>query len=158
MLKRRSLLLRPADSPRLPADSRRLCHPASPTPVAQRRRGSGYRVSESLPELIPFNQQVHQVLSDAPPWTPGPLSLLRHVPERSSPSRVPSRKSFQKRKRFSSAAHTPRALDGSGPFRKRTEIRESGQLQTGQQRASRWSAPSDHQKGTFLLSRNEGHF
>ena len=41
-----------------------------------------------------------------PPETPGPLSLLPHVPERSSPSRV----------RF--AAHKPRALDRSGPFRK----------------------------------------
>ena len=29
--------------------------------------GSGYRVSESLPKLIPFNQQVHQVLSDVHP-------------------------------------------------------------------------------------------
>jgi hypothetical protein len=28
-------------------------------------------VNESLPELIPFNQQVHQVLSDARPQTPG---------------------------------------------------------------------------------------
>jgi len=53
-----------------------------------------------------------------PPETPGPLSLLPHVPERSSPSRV----------RF--AAHKPRALDGSGPFRRLTEIRESGQMQT----------------------------
>jgi hypothetical protein len=52
-----------------------------------------------------------------PPETPGPLSLLPHVPERSSPSRV----------RF--AAHKPRALDRSGPFRRLTEIRESGQLQ-----------------------------
>jgi hypothetical protein len=41
------------------------------------------------------------------PWTPGPLSLLPHVPERSSPSRV-----------------------RSGPFRRVTEIRESGQMQT----------------------------
>jgi hypothetical protein len=39
-------------------------------PIAQHRRGSGYRVSESLPELIPFNQQVHQVFSDAPPGPP----------------------------------------------------------------------------------------
>ena len=53
-----------------------------------------------------------------PPETPGPLSLLPHVPERSSPSRV----------RF--AAQTRRALDGSGPFRRFTEIRESGQLQS----------------------------
>lgn len=53
-----------------------------------------------------------------PPETPGPLSLLLHVPERSSPSRV----------RF--AAHKPRALDRSGPFRRSTEIRESGQLQS----------------------------
>jgi hypothetical protein len=37
----------------------------------------------------------------------GPLSLHRHLPERSSPSRVRS------------AAQTPRALDRSGPFRKR---------------------------------------
>jgi hypothetical protein len=28
------------------------------------------RVNESLPELIPFNQQVHQVLSDTPPKHP----------------------------------------------------------------------------------------
>jgi hypothetical protein len=43
-----------------------------------------------------------------PPETPGPLSLLSHVPERSSPSRV----------RF--AAQNRRALDGSGPFRRLT--------------------------------------
>ena len=54
-----------------------------------------------------------------PPETPGPLSLLPHVPERSSPSRV----------RF--AAHKPRALDRCGPFRRLTEIRESGQMQSG---------------------------
>jgi len=53
-----------------------------------------------------------------PPETPGPLSLLPDVPERSSPSRVHSRKSFQNRKRFSSAAHNPRALDRCGPFRR----------------------------------------
>ena len=53
-----------------------------------------------------------------PPETPGPLSLLPHVPERSSPSRVRC------------AAHKPRALDRSGPFRRFTEIRESGQLQS----------------------------
>ena len=41
--------------------------PASPAPIAPLRSGSGYRVSESLPELIPFNQQVHQVLSAARP-------------------------------------------------------------------------------------------
>ena len=41
-----------------------------------------------------------------PPETPGPLSLLPYLPERSSPSRV----------RF--AAHKPRALDRSGPFRR----------------------------------------
>ena len=64
------------------------------------------------------------------PWTPGPLSLLPHVPERSSPSRVRSEKSFQTRKRFSSAAQNARALDGSGPFRRFTEIRESGQMQS----------------------------
>ncbi len=52
-----------------------------------------------------------------PPETPGPLSLLPHVPQRSSPSRVRL------------AAHKPRALDGSGPFRKLTQIRESGQMQ-----------------------------
>ncbi len=51
-----------------------------------------------------------------PPETPGPLSLLSHVPERSSPSRV----------RF--AAPKPRALDRSGPFRRSTVIRESGQM------------------------------
>jgi hypothetical protein len=53
-----------------------------------------------------------------PPETPGPLSLLPQVPERSSPSRVRC------------AAHKPRALDRSGPFRRFTEIRESGQLQS----------------------------
>jgi hypothetical protein len=64
------------------------------------------------------------------PWTPGPLSLLPQVPERSSPSRVRSGKSFQTRKRFSSAAHSPRAPDASGPFRRLTEIRESGLMQS----------------------------
>jgi hypothetical protein len=64
------------------------------------------------------------------PWTPGPLSLLPHVPERSSPSRVRSGESFQKQKRFSSAALKTRALDSSGPFRRLTEIRESGQMQS----------------------------
>jgi hypothetical protein len=53
-----------------------------------------------------------------PPETPGPLSLLPHVPQRSSPSRV----------RF--AAQNPRALDRSGPFRRFPQIRESGQLQS----------------------------
>jgi hypothetical protein len=53
-----------------------------------------------------------------PPETPGPLSLLPYVPERSSPSRV----------RF--AAQKTRALDRSRPFRRLTEIRESGQLQS----------------------------
>ena len=57
MLKRRSLLLRPADSP-------------------LRRRRPGYRVNESLPELIPFNEQVHQVLSDALPHAPMPLGFI----------------------------------------------------------------------------------
>jgi hypothetical protein len=65
-----------------------------------------------------------------PPETPGPLSLLPHVPERSSRSRVSSEKSFQTRKRFSSAAHKPRALDRCGPFRRLPEIRESGQMQS----------------------------
>jgi hypothetical protein len=68
------------------------------------------------------------------PWTPSPLSLLPHVPERSSPSRV----------RY--AARQPRALDRSGPFRRLPEIRESGQTQTLLNpqlcAASRWSAPS----------------
>ncbi len=64
------------------------------------------------------------------PWTPGPLSLLPYVPERSSPSRVRSEESFQTRKRFFSAAHNPRALDRCGPFRRLTEIRESGQMQS----------------------------
>jgi hypothetical protein len=53
-----------------------------------------------------------------PPETPGPLSLLPYVPERSSPSRV----------RF--AAHKPRALDRSGPFPRLTVIRESGLMQS----------------------------
>lgn len=53
-----------------------------------------------------------------PPETPGPLSLQLYLPERSSPSRVRSGKSFQKPKRFSSAAQKPRALDRCGPFRR----------------------------------------
>jgi hypothetical protein len=65
-----------------------------------------------------------------PPETPGPLSLLPYVPERSSPSRVRSEESFPTRKRFFSAAHNPRALDRCGPFRRLTEIRESGQMQS----------------------------
>jgi len=68
------------------------------------------------------------------PWTPGPLSLPLHVPERPGAVKV----------RF--AAHNVRALDGSGPFRRFTEIRESGQTQTLLTprlcAASRWSAPS----------------
>ena len=51
------------------------------------------------------------------PLDPRPLSLGVHVPERSSPARVRSGKSFQPGKRFSSAAHKARALAGSGPFR-----------------------------------------
>jgi hypothetical protein len=65
------------------------------------------------------------------PETPGPLSLLPHVPERSSPSRV----------RF--AAQNPRALDRSGPFRRFPQIRESGQTAKPfcGSPAFRWSAP-----------------
>ena len=92
--------------------------PDSWIPRAQNARG---KVLGALPR-IPAR--------GTPPETPGPLSLLRHVPERSSPSRVRGRKSFQTRKRFSSAALTTRALDGSGPFRRLTEIRESGQMQS----------------------------
>ena len=88
---------------------------------------------------------------------PGPLSLLPHVPERSSPSRVRSAESFQIQKRFSSAAHTSRALEGSGPFCEFTEIRESGQLQSGRTGLP-LVGPELPQKGTFLLRRNEGHF
>ncbi len=53
-----------------------------------------------------------------PPWPPRPLSLLPYVPERSSPSRVHS------------ATHKTRTSEGSGPFRRITEIRESGQMQS----------------------------
>ena len=53
-----------------------------------------------------------------PPETPGPLSLPPYVPERSSPSRVRC------------AAHKLRALDRCGPFRRLTETRESGQMQS----------------------------
>ena len=67
---------------------------------------------------------------DTPLRPPGPLSLLPHVSEWSSPSRGCCGKSFQTRKRFSFAAHKPRALDGSGPFRRWTGIRESGQVQS----------------------------
>ena len=78
------------------------------------------------------------------PWTPGPLSLLPYVPERSSPSRVRSGKSFQNQKRFPSAAHQPRALDRCGPFRRLTEkgkrANANPRLRPGA--ASRWSAPS----------------
>jgi hypothetical protein len=70
MLKRRSLVLRPADSPRLPADRRRLCRPASRLVVAHRPRGPGYRASESLPELKPLIQPEHRDLSDTPPKPP----------------------------------------------------------------------------------------
>jgi hypothetical protein len=53
--------------------------------------------------------------------TASPLSLHRHLPERSSPSRV----------RF--VAQNRRALDHSGPFRKLSQIRERGQLQSPNQ-------------------------
>jgi hypothetical protein len=57
-------------------------------------------VSESLPESIPFNQQVHQVLSDARPRTPEILRFtarIRWKPGRAAlgpgESRPPSRRS-----------------------------------------------------------------
>jgi hypothetical protein len=53
-----------------------------------------------------------------PAETSGPLSRLPHVPERSSPSRGSLRRAKSAR------------LDGCGPFRRLTEIRESGQLQS----------------------------
>jgi hypothetical protein len=46
--------------------------------------------------------------------TASPLSLHRHLPERSSPSRVRS------------AAPNPRALDRSGPFRKLSSEKGKG--------------------------------
>jgi len=52
-----------------------------------------------------------------PPETPARFPFASHIPERSSPSRVRCGKSFQPRKRFSSAAQA-RALDRSGPFRR----------------------------------------
>jgi hypothetical protein len=69
------------------------------------------RVDGSIPRANDARGKVRGALPrtparGTPPETPGPLSLLPYVPERSSPSRV----------RF--AAHTPRALDGSGPFRR----------------------------------------
>ena len=79
------------------------------------------------------------------PWTPGPLSLLPQVPERSSPSRV----------RF--AAHTSRALDGSGPFRRWTEIRESGQLHSGHARLP-LVGPQPPQKGDISIEAKRGTF
>src|SRR5215831_9356370 len=60
------------------------------------------------------------------PRPPGPLSLHLQVPERSSPARVRSGQSFLTRKRFSSAAHTSRALAASGPFRKLSYEKEKG--------------------------------
>jgi len=61
-----------------------------------------------------------------PPETPGPLFLLFYVPERSSPSRVRGGKFFEPHKNFSSAAPTPRALDGCGPFRRSSWEKEKG--------------------------------
>lgn len=60
------------------------------------------------------------------PTLGSPLSLPPHLPERSSPPRVRSGESFQTQKRFSSAAPKPRALDRSGPFRKRILIEGKG--------------------------------
>jgi len=74
MLLRRSLVLRPARLPYLPADSWRLYHPASPPPIAQRQRGIGYRVNEPLPVLIPFIQLVQQDLIGRTPQAPWPFS------------------------------------------------------------------------------------
>jgi hypothetical protein len=68
------------------------------------------------------------------PWTPGPLSLLPYVPQRSSLSRV----------RF--AAHQPRALDSSGPLPRLTH--EKGKRANAKLFIPRlctaflWSAPS----------------
>jgi len=77
-------------------------------PRAKSARGKVRGALPRIPSRIPAR--------GTPPETPGPLSLRPHVPERSSPSRVRSGKSFQTRKRFSSAARTTRALDGCGPF------------------------------------------
>jgi hypothetical protein len=97
------------------------------------------RTSFFMPRAKDARGEVHGALPriparGAPPETPGPLSLPPYVPERSSPSRVRS------------AAHKSRALDRSGPFRRSTEIRESGQTQTlltsRLSPPSRWSAPS----------------
>jgi hypothetical protein len=59
----------------------------------------------------------------------GVLSLQPHVSERSSPSWVRSGESFQTRKRFSSAAHNPRALDRCGRSENLPMRRERGQMQ-----------------------------
>lgn len=76
-----------------------------------------------------------------PPETPGPLSLQPEVPERSSPPRV----------RF--AAHNPRALDRSGPFRKTS-------LDKGKGADAKANPESQaiYKKGTFLSRRYGGHF
>ena len=73
------------------------------------------------------------------PWTPGPLSLPFHVPERSSPSRVRSGEFFQTRKKFSSAAPNTRALDGSGPFRRFSN--EKGKRANANPKPSQFAAP-----------------
>ena len=46
-------------------------------------------MNESLPELIPFNQQVHQVLSDARPRPPGCCCSRLALPIAFGHSRVP---------------------------------------------------------------------
>jgi hypothetical protein len=56
-----------------------------------------------------------------------PFPFTSNVPERSSPSRVRSGESFQTRKRFSSAAHKPRALACCGPFRRLTYEKGKGE-------------------------------
>ena len=66
-----------------------------------------------------------------------PLSLHLHVPEQSSPSRVRSGESSQTRKRFSSAAHKPRALAGCGPFRRLTYEKGKGQMQRQNTKSTR---------------------
>ena len=81
------------------------------------------------PRAVRYAGRCPATRQGATPWTPGPLSLLPHVPERSSRSRV----------RY--AAHKPRALDRSGPFRRFTEIRESGQLQSPSHSAASCGLP-----------------
>ena len=76
------------------------------------------------------------------------------------PGRFPFRSRFQngpRRQGFATPRTKSRALDCSGPFRKPTEIRESGQMQRGR-RSLPLVGPEQSQKGDISIEALRGTF